>query len=131
MLVALVRSPVTIDIRGSINGPLTEEDACRIGLISDDISHNMPRHQTIKTRWSDKEPCVRDSTEKEAHLDRQDDIDSLYDLQQQEVLVLVAMSGGGSRAAALAAHTMSLLEKAFNRLQKNSTSQSLCTSYRK
>src|SRR5687768_2961104 len=113
---ALVRSPLTFDtkaIRGSINGPLAAEDACRMGLISADISHNIPRHKSILTRWTNGEPCTR-----YASVDRLDQIDDLQDLQQQEVLVLVGISGGGSRAAALAAHTMSLLEKAYNRLQE-------------
>lgn len=115
-----VRSPVTIDtkaFRGSINRPLTEEDACRLRLISDDILHNVSRVKAIENRWKVTKPCLRDSEEKEDALDRKDEIDDLDDLQKQKFIFLVAMSGGGSRAAALAAHTMSLLEKSFNRLQ--------------
>ena len=72
-----IRSPVTIDtkaLRGSINRPLTEEDACRLRLISDDISHNVPRSVAIDKRWKVTEPCVRDSEDEEDALDRKDKI---------------------------------------------------------
>lgn len=120
--ISLIRSPVTLDtkaIRGNLNGPLSAEEACRIKLISSDIAKGTQRSQAISHRWDDtKQPCVRYSEEQSGQVDLDDKVDNLEDLQGADVLVLIAMSGGGSRAASLAAHTMSLLEKEFNRLQE-------------
>ncbi len=133
MPIALIRSPVTLDskvIRGNINGPLSEEEVCRIKLISNDISKGRPRSEAVESRWDmeNEKPCVRYSEKQKSGFDHKDEADNLRDLLKSDVLVLIAMSGGGSRAAALAAHTMSLLEKEFNRLQENlgiSSKQSL------
>lgn len=117
---ALLRSPITLDtkmLRGNINAPLTSEESCLIRAIAEDISHGMARQDAINGHRVKDQECIRDGASQEQYeiLNR---IDDLKDLQGQDVLVFVGISGGGSRAAALAAHSMSLIEKAYSKLQE-------------
>jgi len=51
---------------------------------------------------------------------RQDRVDALCDLIDRETVVMVALSGGGARAAAFARHVMAQLEETYNVVRKQS-----------
>ncbi len=118
---ALLRSPVTLNTKdtfGPLNGPLTADEACQLELISVDISHGKDRKEAIKNNWPPRDQCTRIRKEGSDNSIAQNEIDLLNDLATSKVLVFVAISGGGTRAASLAAHTMSLLEKTLARVQR-------------
>lgn len=119
---ALLRSPVTLNTKdsfGPLNGPLTADEACRLNLISEDISNGKSKKQAVENNWLRRDQCTRHRTNESGNHITSNQIDLFEDLTDQEVLVFVAISGGGTRAASLAAHSMSLLEKTLARIQRD------------
>lgn len=115
----LLRSPVTLDVTPR-NSPLTFDERCRLQLISESIALGKTRAEAVAKYLpsiSSNSPLDifplcgwRDSDT------ANNDIDTFDDLVTPSTIVFVAISGGGSRATSLAAHTMSLLERKLNQL---------------
>lgn len=92
--VSRIKSPVTFNVP-AVNSALTREELRQAGV---DPGSMQPASSPVAGQATG--PQVR--------------YDDLADLSQSETVVLVCLSGGGSRAARLAAHTLALLEAAYN-----------------
>ena len=118
---ALLRSPVSVDVKSTflpLNAPLTANEICQLKLISKDVIRGRDRKEAVDSHWNKNVQCTRFIKTDSDESSRSPQIDVLEDLSDSEILIFVAISGGGSRAASLAAHSISLLEKAFISLQQ-------------
>lgn len=96
--ISLFRSPIYMDLAFYINGPINKDEKIKLVSLSEEISN-------INTRNGYDDFFKKSSPP---------DFDSLEDLCHKKSIVLVALSGGGARAAALSAHSMAFFEKYFN-----------------
>ena len=76
------------------NEPISRQDKCALLKTSSDYNHCYPEENESETN--------------------QVKFDDFKDLCNEEVLFLLALSGGGTRAISLATHTLALLEKKYN-----------------
>lgn len=91
--VSRIQSPVLISTRG-VNRPFTPEDFAQ--------AHIDPHTLQSSTN---QDLVVNASTAR---------FDSYDDLKRKETVVMVCLSGGGARAARMAAHTLASLEERYN-----------------
>ncbi len=141
---ALFRSPITFDFRYQ-NGPLLSGEQCRLKQIAktlSDVGPIMSSTEHFNTnfgfRYMDRVKIFKEYFRadipdcSEMKPEEQARIDTMEDLVRSDTIVLVSISGGGARAAALAAHTMSLLETEYNTIisrlpEQNGKSRSLAS----
>ena len=110
---SLLRSPITIDL-GHINTPLSPEIHCRLQFASNNLRFGIDRLTSIKTAFANPPDTCSHWTSSEHILSER--VDTLQDLMETETVVLVAISGGGARAASLGAQAMGYLEKRYNEI---------------
>jgi hypothetical protein len=115
---SLLRAPLTIDT-GDRNDPLTDAERCRLQLMAEDAANGVSRTAVKdKYRYRRHDRTFFPYCASAGHDAIESDFDTLQDLIDAPTIIFVAISGGGSRAASLAAHTMSLLERRVNELAR-------------
>lgn len=103
---SLVKLPVTLSIY-NVNDPLSDRTANALLDASSAVGSGVLRLEAMR---EERESENLKSEEFDKYFDTFDD------LAATETIVIVCMSGGGARAACLAAHAMALLEKKYNKI---------------
>jgi len=105
--VTRIKSPVTYDLRHhELNKPLTGESQARLNeLRSDRQSGPAPPAGVAPCRSDQSTTNILGGVER---------FDGMCDLTNKQTLVMVCFSGGGSRAARMAMHSMAELERRYN-----------------
>lgn len=109
LFTSAIQSPVVYDL-DAINEPLSAEDAEQVACLPTSTTSLAASVKPVSSadRPSATWPVVMIDE------DRGLRYDSMLDLVVKDTLVFVCLSGGGSRAARLAAHTLSTLERLYN-----------------
>jgi len=139
VFLANLKSPIVADI-GSANSRLMDHDRQSIDLVLKAMRTGRSRSQASGDAWTSESPervlsftanCIRGerltlvggggSLPPNRHRGRRlavtECFETYEDLVEQETIVAVAVSGGGARAAEMAASTMALLEERFEDLR--------------
>ena len=95
-----IKSPVIITTP-AVNGPFAEKDLLALGI-------NPVTRQPLPAAAAATNHAAASAP---AHTVR---YDSLEDLRAKDTVVMVCLSGGGARAARMAAHTLAALEEKYN-----------------
>lgn len=105
--VTRIKSPVTYDLRHfELNKPLSEESRTRLEELRS-------AEQAESIASTDVVVCKSDHSTTNV-LGRVERFDALCDLTNKQTIVMVCFSGGGSRAARMAMHSMAELENRYN-----------------
>jgi predicted acylesterase/phospholipase RssA len=121
---ANIKSPLTVrwrDVR-PLNDPLDISDRLAIENAATSTQAGMNQQEALSQAWGET-VCVphHHYGKFRRHLMRigyqYECADNFQDLVAKETLVIVAIAGGGTRAATLARHTMSLLEQRYDEVR--------------
>jgi len=108
--VTRAKSPITYDSRHlSVNRPLSAPDRQQLNALRS--GDELAQKEEPEESHSDQSLKPNDQTHER--------FDNLLDLAAKDHLVMVCFSGGGSRAARMALHTMAGLEEAYNLAREN------------
>lgn len=100
------KSPVVIKT-GKINDKIDAQDCEKLKNVSFAVRKGIKREKAIKSVSS----AINER------------FDTLDDLKDKDTMVFVCLSGGGSRASAMSMHSLSILEKSYNRMRKSQENQ--------
>ena len=96
------KSPVVVKT-GKINEKMDAQDCEKLKSVSFAVRKGVKREKAIKSVSST--------------IDER--FDTLDDLKDKDTMIFVCLSGGGSRASAMSMHSLSILEKSYNRMRKS------------
>jgi hypothetical protein len=109
---SLLRSPITLQTP-EVNSCMEAAQRVSLDAVAEAVARSETRRQAVEENFVTEiaRPRCRRILLQHANVDRVDDHSDLVD---SETIVVVAISGGGSRAARLGAHTLAQLEDLYN-----------------
>lgn len=121
--VSMLRSPLTLETRAwvDVNPPLASSARRGLEAVAASVAVGESRPRALEMHraafGAEQEPLLGVLLPFRRHVT--DRFDALGDLMSHETVVVVTLSGGGARAARLAAHTLALLEERYEALVRS------------